>query len=721
MRGGQERRRRQRRLRPRVLDAALRRFAAVIVVDALRFDFARSPAFFDDCHPDPSFNTRISTRSTTVACRPAAAVGRIGGDEAGFDRGRRRCASTAVGTATTPQRSSSSSSSSSFELIVAHFLGVDHVGHTYGPNDPHMERKLHQMDVVLSEIFGMIDDAPGDSCVVAFVLGDHGMTEDGNHGGGTSDEVNAGLFAHYSPGCGDGTAGDDGKTTSARGEELDVHSARAMRELKEILDSASLVYRDAISQSRRHLEENGDSHGEDVFDSTAYRQACALFKLFLAESTDLGKQVWTQFNEGGMKVGIGVMVVAWVMAIPLWRGSVRNEFFGKIWVDGVIKSMQNDKDRSNASSWHFSWVELTTSITIMTFTCGVLTFSNSYIEHEREIVAFFLSVLCLLAFRRWYFATPAGSKSYIGSIYPPLVVVLCSRTNDVFVTGHGLDPSIRLHPAHHPAVFLSSLLVLTILRIRWLGSLSKTIERSGITSTPLSTSIDIIAILFLACSWWDKRSLDHSRTGFVSARIALAAIFWGFVHSILSLSKQWKYSSPHGHTDTISESRVDQAHLTLFRAMLFLVIVTGPSMASTAVLIIIQCVALRRMMDSTRAKEVSAPAMAAIWRLAIRQAFFASNHHCSFNRLQFSAAFVATNSFQFYIAGSSLFMNTFGYELLGSCVVLVYCHSRRASSRNYSADVWEWFVYFQWTEMLCLLPVCKCDEAASHGLGNLCP
>jgi hypothetical protein len=45
-------------------------------------------------------------------------------------------------------------------------------------------------------------------------------------------------------------------------------------------------------------------------------------------------------------------------------------------------------------------------------------------------------------------------------------------------------------------------------------------------------------------------------------------------------------------------------------------------------------------------------------------------------------------------------MNTFGYELLGSCIVLVYCHSRRASSRNYSAGVWEWFVYFQWTEML---------------------
>ena len=32
--------------------------------------------------------------------------------------------------------------------------------------------------------------------------GDHGMTEDGNHGGGTEDEINAALFAHFSSACG---------------------------------------------------------------------------------------------------------------------------------------------------------------------------------------------------------------------------------------------------------------------------------------------------------------------------------------------------------------------------------------------------------------------------------------------------------------------------------------------------------------------------------------
>jgi len=105
------------------------------------------------------------------------------------------------------------------------------------------------------------------------------------------------------------------------------------------------------------------------------------------------------------------------------------------------------------------------------------------------------------------------------------------------------------------------------------------------------------------------------------------------------------------------------------------------------------------MFESTGSREVSAPVTAAIWRLAIRHVFFATNHHCSFNRLQFSAAFVATETFQFYIAGSSLFMNTFGWEILGSTLVLVYSQSGRGGSSP-KRNAWIWFCYFQCTEMM---------------------
>ena len=759
------------------------------------------PTQFNDAHPFPSFNTRDldSVDDGCLVHLPRLLDGLVGMND--HDKNKNNDDNTTT---------------TSFELIVAHFLGVDHVGHTYGPNDPHMEHKLRQMDTALSDILDRIDDSPQESCIVALVLGDHGMTEDGNHGGGTDNEVNAGLFAHYSPGCGsDDDEDESGATTTTKtirrtkGEELGSHAARVfdtihqidlvptisillglpvpyanigglvpnllpsrrtrlhhrlsttttttsshvatalalnaaqvwnylytysktsndlpsrrMRELKEMLDSATLVYRDAISQSRKHNKDEDVKDDQTIFDSTAYRQACGMFKLFLAESTDLGKQVWTQFNEGGMKVGIGIMILAWIMTCPLWRKNVRDELFGTKRFNDVIKKSKhcdagiNIKDNPNASttsSLNLRYVELTATISFMIFHCMMLTFSNSYIEHEKEIVGFFLSVLCLLLVCRRWVGTMKSSLMYL-----PIVVAICSRANDIFVTGHGLDPSIRLHAAHHPAVFLSSLMVLAMLRIRWLESSSKkpsVDRRSGITPIPISIVIDIIVIVGLACTWWEKRSHDHSRTGFISARIALVAIIVGSFQSIQSLfSKQKSLESNNLHRGVHHQDSsiivVEKAQLAIFRALLFLVFVTGPAMASTAMLIVIQCAALRRMtmMETTanKANEISSPTMAAMWRLAIRYFFFATNHQCSFNRLQFSAAFVATNTFQFHLSGVSLFMNTFGCEILGSCLVLVYSQScyfsstRRSSSSASAANynIWQWFIYYQWTEML---------------------
>lgn len=36
-----------------------------------------------------------------------------------------------------------------WDVLIAHFLGVDHCGHRYGPNHPEMKRKLQQMDSVI--------------------------------------------------------------------------------------------------------------------------------------------------------------------------------------------------------------------------------------------------------------------------------------------------------------------------------------------------------------------------------------------------------------------------------------------------------------------------------------------------------------------------------------------------------------------------------------------
>ncbi|KAL7074160.1 hypothetical protein ACQ4LE_006310 [Meloidogyne hapla] len=83
---------------------------------------------------------------------------------------------------------------SDWSLIIAHCLGVDHAGHRYGPAHAEMSRKLLQMDKL---IWDLTQKLPQDA--ILFVLGDHGMTSTGDHGGDSLNELNTALFVYTHP------------------------------------------------------------------------------------------------------------------------------------------------------------------------------------------------------------------------------------------------------------------------------------------------------------------------------------------------------------------------------------------------------------------------------------------------------------------------------------------------------------------------------------------
>ncbi|CAL8317983.1 unnamed protein product [Lota lota] len=80
-----------------------------------------------------------------------------------------------------------------WDVLVAHFLGVDHCGHRFGPDHPAMGHKLTQMDGVIRAVMERLQN---DTLLV--VMGDHGMTDTGDHGGESQKETDAALFL-YSP------------------------------------------------------------------------------------------------------------------------------------------------------------------------------------------------------------------------------------------------------------------------------------------------------------------------------------------------------------------------------------------------------------------------------------------------------------------------------------------------------------------------------------------
>lgn len=81
--------------------------------------------------------------------------------------------------------------STKWDVLIGHFLGVDHAGHRYGPNHLAMKDKLRQMNDVIEDVVKKIDDK-----TLLIVMGDHGMDSTGNHGGDSPDELESTLFMY---------------------------------------------------------------------------------------------------------------------------------------------------------------------------------------------------------------------------------------------------------------------------------------------------------------------------------------------------------------------------------------------------------------------------------------------------------------------------------------------------------------------------------------------
>ncbi|KAL7306284.1 hypothetical protein TKK_0001716 [Trichogramma kaykai] len=79
-------------------------------------------------------------------------------------------------------------------LLIAHMLGIDHCGHKHGMHHPEMSRKLNETNSFIEQLVKNIESDDKDTML--FIIGDHGMTESGDHGGDTVDEIETALFVY---------------------------------------------------------------------------------------------------------------------------------------------------------------------------------------------------------------------------------------------------------------------------------------------------------------------------------------------------------------------------------------------------------------------------------------------------------------------------------------------------------------------------------------------
>lgn len=80
-----------------------------------------------------------------------------------------------------------------WDFLILHYLGLDHIGHNFGSNtNPLIGSKLKEMDNVIRQVYDNMSRKSYRTLIV--VCGDHGMSEEGNHGGDSKLEVNTALI-----------------------------------------------------------------------------------------------------------------------------------------------------------------------------------------------------------------------------------------------------------------------------------------------------------------------------------------------------------------------------------------------------------------------------------------------------------------------------------------------------------------------------------------------
>lgn len=80
-----------------------------------------------------------------------------------------------------------------WDILILHYLGLDHIGHVFGHNEGQLiDKKLSEMDLVIQNIHRNM--AANDFRTLIVVCGDHGMSEAGNHGGGSSLETDTAMI-----------------------------------------------------------------------------------------------------------------------------------------------------------------------------------------------------------------------------------------------------------------------------------------------------------------------------------------------------------------------------------------------------------------------------------------------------------------------------------------------------------------------------------------------
>ncbi|EGI68440.1 GPI ethanolamine phosphate transferase 3 [Acromyrmex echinatior] len=331
-----------------------------------------------------------------------------------------------------------------WSLLIAHTLGVDHCGHKHGMQHPEMTRKLNDTNTLIKEIIASLEKD-----MILFVVGDHGMTETGDHGGDSSNEVEAAMFVYSMTPLLKGFVINDGNSVNqidlvptlasilgtpipfsnlgsvildclpSKIEELaagqllyPLHSLwRNIAQTKKYIEIYSADTYLFSKEQLQHLHYIYSLLSERVKQVDSFEKLEAFIrdtKGYFKLLKDTCSEVWVQFDSGLISKGLLLMFCSlfffylFITGIPESQELRNTTFFvtGAVSIGLLVIVIAQNWDVISMCWYDHRRMKLLTyvaRIILLLTVCGL--FSNSYIVEEDKVLSFlFVTLVCLLIF-----------------------------------------------------------------------------------------------------------------------------------------------------------------------------------------------------------------------------------------------------------------------------------------------------------------------------------
>ncbi|EFJ29215.1 hypothetical protein SELMODRAFT_92862 [Selaginella moellendorffii] len=565
-----------------------------------------------------------------------------------------------------------------WDLLIAHFLGVDHVGHIFGVESPLMVEKLTQYNNVLEEIISILQKESGPGGLhentMLIVMGDHGQTLNGDHGGGTAEEVDTGLFAMVLG----GRKGKDIHSSSCglhmvclffleyfqRNINIYLFPGRHVGRVN--LELLSLAWSNHESsntpehyqnvlcinswQVMRYLEHyaahslNGIP-APDLMRLKAYyeplsRDATGIatglkdqitsYNTFLTEAAALARSQWTQFGDAKMAAGLTLLVLSVpVHALALLRVSEKR-------------------------FWSYACDSKAIAGVMFVMLHALSLLSNSFIMAEGHVASYLLATIGLIYFR---FALQFQSKIFQASTAVLFLVVnrvlsgmgLTSIVKDTVESGNEVSYANWLDAT----IYCVPLLIFSWLAIRHVSRNLYRLNAYLVATLALPVMYAAIAVHWLILDLSEVKTITIPGDIREFARLQLPrVVFLGTLLSTGLVYLAGKLSAGKSH--------LRDAVIALFGAwsasILLLLGRTSPALGFLAML---EVWCILELQSLEKRKLISSH-----WNFLALLLFFCTNHRhvelCTFDGLRYPAAFIGFDEFNLYRQGALLIIDTYG-------------------------------------------------------------